>query len=183
MNLNEIIASNLKRLRTERKLSLSKLAELSGVSKVMIGQIERGESNPTINTIWKIANGLKVSYTTLIDEPTSNLLLVKKEDTTNQSSEDGKYRIYCSFTSHNQRNFELFTVELDADSSYNSNAHGEKIQEYILIFEGELTLKIEGQEYLLKSGDSIMFDASKPHIYQNSSGEMAKMAIINYYPL
>lgn len=183
MDLNKIISSNLKRLRTERNLSLSNLSELSGVSKVMIGQIERGQSNPTINTIWKIANGLKVSYTSLIDEPTSNLVLVKKEDTTNQSSEDGKYRIYCSFTSHNQRNFELFTVELDSHSSYNSNAHGEKIQEYIVIFKGELTLKIEGQEYLLKPGDSIMFDASKPHTYQNSSDEMIKMTIINYYPL
>jgi transcriptional regulator with XRE-family HTH domain len=183
MNLNKIIASNLKRLRTERKLSLSKLSELSEISKVMIGQIERGESNPTINTIWKIANGLKVSYTTLIDEPTSNPILVKQEDTTKQSSEDGKYRIYCSFTSHNQRNFELFTVELDPYSSYNSNAHGEKIQEYILIFQGELTLKTEGQEYLLKQGDSIMFDASKPHTYQNNCNEIIKMTIINYYPL
>lgn len=38
-------------------------AELSGVSKAMIGQIERGESSPTLSTIWKIANGLKVSFT------------------------------------------------------------------------------------------------------------------------
>ena len=48
MNLNEIIAVNLKRLRAERGFSLGKLSELSGVSKVMLSQIEKGESNPTI---------------------------------------------------------------------------------------------------------------------------------------
>ena len=46
MNLNEIIAVNLKRLRAERGFSLGKLSELSGVSKVMLSQIEKGESNP-----------------------------------------------------------------------------------------------------------------------------------------
>ena len=49
MELNEIIAENLKRLRTERGLSLGRLAELSGVSKVMLSQVEKGESSPTIN--------------------------------------------------------------------------------------------------------------------------------------
>ena len=44
MNLNEIIAVNLKRLRAERGFSLGKLSELSGVSKVMLSQIEKGES-------------------------------------------------------------------------------------------------------------------------------------------
>lgn len=48
MNLNEIIAVNLKRLRAERGFSLGKLSELSGVSKVMLSQIEKGESNPTL---------------------------------------------------------------------------------------------------------------------------------------
>ncbi|BDB00642.1 hypothetical protein CBOS2020_07160 [Clostridium botulinum] len=58
MNLNDIISANLKKLRTDRNLSLGQLSELSGVSKVMLSQIEKEESNPTINTIWKIANGL-----------------------------------------------------------------------------------------------------------------------------
>ena len=39
-----IIARNLKDLRESKKLSLEKVSELTGVSKTMIGQIERGES-------------------------------------------------------------------------------------------------------------------------------------------
>src|SRR5690554_5668235 len=66
MEIDLVIAKNLKAIRESKKLSLEKVAELTGVSKTMIGQIERGESAPTITTIWKIANGLKVSFTSLI---------------------------------------------------------------------------------------------------------------------
>lgn len=183
MNLNTVIASNLKRLRKSRNLSLSNLSDLSGVSKVMLGQIERGESNPTINTIWKIANGLKVPYTAIIDEPCNKTKLVKKDETIKQSSRDGKYRVYCSFSTEAERNFELFTVELDSNSSYTSDHHGENDKEYILVFEGELTLETNNEKYILTQGDSIFFDASKTHTYINNSSIMVKMAIINYYPM
>ncbi len=66
-----VLAENLKTLRANRKLSLDKVAELTGVSKTMLSQIERGESNPTIHTVWKIANGLKISFTAP-DQPTPN---------------------------------------------------------------------------------------------------------------
>lgn len=181
MNLNNIIASNLKRIRTERQLSLGKLSEICGVSKVMLGQIERGESNPTINTIWKIAGGLKVPYTALIDEPIKNNILIKKEDSMKQESSDNNYRVYCYFASSVNRNFELFTVELDGNSSYESNSHGEKTQEYIIVYNGQLSLTVDNTNYILNVGDSIVFDASKPHSYSNLHDDMVQMALINYY--
>ena len=63
MELGKIIAFNLKRLRMERNLSQGQLAKEAGISKAMLSDIEKGGSNPTINTIWKIANGLNVPYT------------------------------------------------------------------------------------------------------------------------
>ncbi len=53
---------NLNNVRKKRQLSLDKVAELTSVSKAMLGQIERGESTPTVNVLWKIATGLKVSF-------------------------------------------------------------------------------------------------------------------------
>ena len=73
-----VIAKNLRSLRESKKLSLEKVAELTGVSKTMIGQIERGESAPTITTIWKIANGLKISFTSLINQPQPDTKIVLK---------------------------------------------------------------------------------------------------------
>ncbi len=46
----------------------------------MIGQIERGESSPTITTIWKIANGLKISFTSLINNPQPDTKVISKKE-------------------------------------------------------------------------------------------------------
>ena len=54
--------------RAERNLTLGQLSQVSGVSKAMLSDIEKGGSNPTINTIWKIANGLNVPYTRLMEK-------------------------------------------------------------------------------------------------------------------
>ena len=94
MEITQVIGANLKRLRTERNLSLGQLAELSDVSKVMLSQIEKGETNPTINTIWKIANGLKIPYTTLLEHPKQGAAIVKKSGLNVQSDENGRYRVY-----------------------------------------------------------------------------------------
>ena len=64
--IDKNIAFNLKRIRKSKNMSLDMLAERTGVSKSMLGQIERGESNPTVSTIGKIVEGLKVPFEQLI---------------------------------------------------------------------------------------------------------------------
>jgi len=182
MNMNFVVAANLKRLRTERNLSLGQLAELSSVSKVMLSQLEKGETNPTINTIWKIAAGLKVPYTSLLEQQRHNALVVKKADTASQQAEDGHYRLYCYFPSTPHRNFELFQMELDKGCQYGSVGHPEKSQEYLMVLEGQLTLEVSHSTFLLQAGDAIAFDASTEHIYRNNGTGILKTSIINFYP-
>ena len=87
MELGKIIAFNLKRLRMERNLSQGQLAKEAGISKAMLSDIEKGGSNPTINTIWKIANGLNVPYTKLMDGIDDEATVVQRKDTIEQSGE------------------------------------------------------------------------------------------------
>ncbi|MFY4777068.1 helix-turn-helix domain-containing protein [Metabacillus sp. RGM 3146] len=182
MVLNDIIAKNLKKLRTDRNLSLGQLSDLCSVSKVMLSQIEKGETNPTINTIWKIANGLKVPYTKLIDEAPNNAVIVRKSECTEQMNEAANYRVFCYFKSSPTRNFEMFRVELDPHSSNESIGHSEKSQEYIYVTSGELILNTKGKEYILLEGDSIYFDSSVHHTYSNQQDYLLTFVVINYYP-
>ena len=66
MDITQHLATTLKALRQARGWSLSKLAEETGVSKAMLGQIERNESSPTVSTLWKIATGLNVPFSAFI---------------------------------------------------------------------------------------------------------------------
>lgn len=71
-NLTHYLATTLRTLRHQREWSLSRLAEETGVSKAMLGQIERNESSPTVATLWKIATGLNVPFSTFISPPESD---------------------------------------------------------------------------------------------------------------
>lgn len=149
MELGKIIAINLKELRTERNLTLGQLSKISGISKAMLSDIEKGGSNPTINTIWKIANGLNVPYTKLMEGIEKEATIIRKSETVAQNGETEHYRVYCYFRNTPVRNFELFYVELDANSSNASIGHSEKAQEYLYIIQGELVLHTETGDYTL----------------------------------
>lgn len=182
MELSQIIAFNLKALRTERNLTLGQLAKAAGISKAMLSDIEKGGSNPTINTIWKIANGLNVPYTKLMDEIERETTIVRKGEMAAQNGESEHYRVYCYFGSTPVRNFELFFVELDPNASNASIGHSEKAQEYIYVTQGELLLRTDSGDHTLYPGDALVFDSSIGHTYVNETEEMLTFLVINYYP-
>ena len=78
--MNLIVAKNIRRLREENKLSMDELSRLSGVSKSMLAQIERGDGNPTISTLWKISNGMKVPFDALTVRPENLYQIVKTSE-------------------------------------------------------------------------------------------------------
>ena len=57
MELNRAVAENIKRIRKSKKLSMERTAAIAGVSRSMLGQIERGEANPSVAILGKIAAG------------------------------------------------------------------------------------------------------------------------------
>jgi transcriptional regulator with XRE-family HTH domain len=63
------LSDNLQESREDRKLRVDGLADLTGVSDSMLRQIEIGQSSPTIATIWRIADGLRIPFSTLLREP------------------------------------------------------------------------------------------------------------------
>jgi len=177
-----VIAKNLKTLRESKKLSLEKVAELTGVSKTMIGQIERGESAPTITTIWKIANGLKISFTSLINQPQPETIVVSKSDIQVLSEDDGKYRVYPHFPFEDDKRFEVYSVEIDPGGFLRADTHMEGTEELLTVFDGELTIRVNDEEYTVRSGDSIRFKADGPHSYENLGDIVTRLSMVLYYP-
>src|SRR6185312_5996767 len=75
------IARNLRRWRTTREMTLSALAEQAGVAKSTVSLIERGQGNPSIDTVWALASALGVPFTALFhDEPPADDVSVVRED-------------------------------------------------------------------------------------------------------
>ncbi|AWB10285.1 transcriptional regulator, XRE family with cupin sensor [Thermodesulfobium acidiphilum] len=182
-DLNFIIANNLKKIREKRKLSLDKLSEITGVSKSLLSQIERAESNPTVTTLKKITTGLKISFTALLESPKPNVDVVRFNNITPIIEDGGKYRVYPIFPFDENRRFEIYIVELDKDSSIRAIAHPDRTQEFITVFEGELKVSLGEEELIISKGDSIRFFADKPHIYSNIYYSITRLSMILYYPI
>ncbi|MFM1655594.1 helix-turn-helix domain-containing protein [Brevibacillus sp. B_LB10_24] len=177
-----VLAENIKNLRAMKKLSLDKVAEMTGVSKTMLGQIERGESNPTINTVWKIANGLKISFTELMNRPQPDTVVVTKDDMQTLQGDHGRFRVFPYFPFEEGRRFEVYSVEIDQGGDWRADAHGPGTEEFITVFDGELTVRINDDVYTVKAGESIKFKADKPHAYHNPGDSLTRMSMVIFYP-
>ena len=180
--INQIIAKNLKAYRESKKLSLEKVAEVTGVSKTMIGQIERGESSPTITTIWKIANGLKISFTSLINNPQPDTKVISMSEVQTLVEDNGRYRLYPYFPFEDDRRFEVYSVEVEKGGFLSADSHREGTEEFLTIYNGELTVRVNDVEYTVKKGDSIRFKADRPHTYHNSGETLTRLSMVLYYP-
>ncbi|MCI8455174.1 MAG: helix-turn-helix domain-containing protein [Lachnospiraceae bacterium] len=180
-DINLIIRQNLKRLRNERKMSLGQLSEACGVSKVMISQIEKGESNPTVHTLWKIAGGLKVHYTELLDLKTKAENVIRRQDVAVQTEKNGEYTSYCYYSSSQSRAFDLFVVELCPEATFETQGHLAGSKEYLLVSLGQVEVTVEGRTHILNPGDSIFFDGGQAHTYKNlGTGTASFLSLIHY---
>ncbi len=179
MEVNEIIAINLKRLREEKNLSLGQLAELAGVSKVMLSGVEKGLSNPTINTIWKIAGALEVTYTDLLELPENNVIHIKKADI--HPLDDDAYHIFSYYKRNSNRKYEIYQIEMDEGCVHESIGHSKESVEYIMMIEGDMELNVNGERHKLQVDDGFCFDAVVPHKYMNNSRNKIKAVLMIFY--
>lgn len=179
--LNRNISMNLKKIRLARGYSLDIVAEQTGVSKSMLGQIERGEANPTIGILGKIVSGLRVEFDDLVGTPGETIYPVIKENLIPTKEMEGVYRVYTYFPYEKERNFELYVIEIAPGGVYPSGAHGENTKEYVIVNEGELQLDIDGETCYVKKGDAVRFDSDKNHEYRNEGQEVLKLVSIFSY--
>lgn len=97
MDVTNTVANNAKQIRKQKKLTLDAAAEATGVSRSMLAQIEKGEVNPTISVLWKIANGYKVSFTSLLEESGEPVSIVRQTGIRPLYEDGGRYVNYPVF--------------------------------------------------------------------------------------
>ncbi len=165
------IGERLRDVRSSRLLTLDDVAKLTGVSKPMLGQIERGLSSPTINTLWKIATGLKMPLSYFYRQTETLLTVVGLEDKIPAMEENDGMRVYTLFSFEPVRNVEVFYMEFDGGVRHCAEPHIKGVEEYVFVISGTMKIIVEGQEILLSEKQSMRFQADVPHIYHNISDQ------------
>ncbi|WP_252108632.1 MULTISPECIES: XRE family transcriptional regulator [unclassified Halomonas] len=178
------VADNVKRLRRERAWSLDRAAVETGVSKAMLGQIERGESSPTVSTLWKIASGFRVSFSSLFDSGAPEPDAPKRDGREPVWGEDSAgMQARLLFPFDPLLGFEMFMIELAPKAMSESAPHAAGVVEHIVVVEGELTFCLDGQWQTLKEGEGLRFFADRPHTMRNESDRRLRFHdVIHYLP-
>lgn len=173
--ISDQISITLRRLRSERGWSLDKTSKNTGVSKAMLGQIERGESSPTIATLWKIAKGFQAPFSAFIEDTQPNTLNIAHRTGTPQflHPADDKIKVMPIFPFDSQLGFEVFTIELMSGCEHLSPGHDEGVIEHIIVVEGVMDVFANGEWHTLKQGEGLRFDAHQKHGYRNTSSNLA----------
>lgn len=179
--INKNIASQLKAQRKDKGWSLDKTAQATGVSKAMLGQIERGESSPTIATLWKIATGLSCSFSAFITQQDESMRTdgpVQQPDI----KRDPNMQVKTLFPFSQQTRFETFEITLTENHTQHSEPHQAGVTEHLHVLEGELQVAQGETWHTVNAGEQFILSGDQPHAYRDNAGVTRFLDII-YYPL
>lgn len=168
-----VIGERIRSKRKEANLTVDEVAEKIGLSQSMVSQLERGKAKPSLDTLWKLSIIFDVSLSYFFEGIKKNSVFLSRreeQEILTMRHPNVQYRVLAPLTC---TKLEFFEIIVSPD-------RGEKIvplphqgEEGGIVLHGEIEVTIGDETYLLKQGDSIYFDSTKPHAFRNPGTEPA----------
>ncbi|MGY3438571.1 MULTISPECIES: helix-turn-helix domain-containing protein [unclassified Marinovum] len=175
-----LLPARLKEARRQQGLSLEAVAKLSGVSRSMVSQIERGESSPTIATLWNLTRALQVDFAGLLEEESlDNRIEVLRADqipTIDNMGEGCRIRI-MSPPEEAGRN-ELYELRFDEGGRLRSQPHKRGTVEILSVINGTLEVTSGEAVVRLERGDSARYAADLVHVIRALEGNAKAFLVV-----
>lgn len=178
------IGHQIRSLRNRRGLTLQDLADLTGLSKPNLSQIENNLVTPPIATLLKIATALGVSIGHFFqsDNQDSSMVVTRRADRYGVAK--GPHISHIGYQYEPlaypkvDKSMEPFIVnmeEREADAIVYNNHRGE---EFLYVLEGRLEFRSGDNVVVLEEGDSLYFDSIVPHGYRGIGGPAKTLVVI-----
>lgn len=174
------IGDRLKKFRTDKGLTMKKLAEAAGVSEPYISQLEKGSANPSLGTLKKIAEALDQNIVAFFSvENGEQDIICPLEERREIVYPGGRIRAQLMVSKLNGKTIEpLYTIIEPGGDTCDPYIHAEGGEEFGVIIKGELLLTIDGVDYFLKKGDAFYFHSDRPHRWANPGEETTEIVWI-----
>lgn len=158
INENESLGENIRTRRLELGLGLRELARETGLSATFIGNLERGQANPTLETLRKVANALSIPLFRLLSGPTDSSPVVRHDRRRRMKMPLGHLDIEV-LTPDLQHNMVVFQVRAtQEDGEVVAKPLLAPTEECFVMLQGRIRIVVSGQTYELGPGDSIYFE-------------------------
>lgn len=177
--LNQLPA-RLKAARRAQGLSLDAVARLSGVSRSMVSQIERGESSPTIATLWNLTRALQVDFAGLLDgAPTAaRIQTLRAEAVPTIENLGSGCAIRILSPPEEAGKHEVYELLIAEGGKLDSKPHARGAREHLSIFSGTAEVKSGDASSTLNAGDTARYAADVPHCITAIDGEVRAFLVV-----
>ena len=185
MNIeNEILnllPTRLKEARRAQGLSLDAVAKLSGVSRSMVSQIERGESSPTIATLWNLTRALQVDFAGLLDDSNaSDRIEVLRSGQIPEIENRGEgCRIRILSPPEDAGKHEVYDLRLAIGGRLDSKPHARGTKEYLTVMEGRVRITSGTASETLGTGDTARYAADIMHCIETLEGSARAFLVVH----
>lgn len=177
------LATRLKEERSAKGLSLEALANLSGVSRSMISQIERGKSSPTVASLWNLTRALNIDFSTLLDletEPVHPIREVLRGDqmpVIRDRAAGCVVRILSAV--EDVGNTEVYDISFEDGAALESSAHAKGCVEHLTVLDGTLEVTSDGERAEVSVGDTVRYAADTEHEIRAKAPARALLVVKN----
>jgi transcriptional regulator with XRE-family HTH domain len=178
------IGPKLRQYRLKENMTLADLQDLTGISKSMLSQIERGSVNPTFARVWRLTRSLGIGVGELLGEVKSGLdgphiyEHRKSYSTPAITSADGLCITRILSPIRQPLPVEWYEMVLKPGGSLRANAHGNGSWEHQTVIEGRVIIEIGDNEVLLEQGDTLRYSAEQPHGIRNAGDTEARVMLV-----
>ena len=182
------VGAKLRQLRLKKKIALTDLGKHTGLSASMISQLENGRLVPTLPTLARLAMVFDVGLDHFFSlrKRRRPFSIVRAEERMRFPDRPGSpkpaYFFECLAFATQEKSLQAYTAEFPNRESGEVEEHFHEGAEFVHVLEGSLGIRYEGEEHLLKVGDSVYFDSSEPHSYRGASPVPARAVIITTPP-
>ena len=171
-----LLPARLKKARRAQGLSLDAVAKLSGVSRSMVSQIERGESSPTIATLWNLTRALQVDFSGLLDQNEAKQIeVLRAADAPSIAALGSGCTIRILSAPEEAGHHELYELRFSAGGVLDSQPHRRGAREHLTVIEGALRVTSGSAVEQIGPGDTARYAADAPH---NISADQAARAFL-----
>ncbi len=181
-NADDILAqlpARLRAARMARGLSLEAASRLSGVSRSMVSQIERGESSPTVATLWNLTRALQVDFAGLLEGGRGDgITVVTATETPVISGHGQNCKIRILSTPEQAGHNEVYDLRFGAGGRLESDPHGTGAREHLTVIEGQVRVRSGSDEQVIGVGDTARYAADVPHAIMAEGGTARAFLIV-----
>jgi transcriptional regulator with XRE-family HTH domain len=164
-DLSDRIGRALRVQRAALGLSLGDVARSSGLSKTILARIERGEGNPSIDTLWRLSQALGIPLGAMLAEPESPRVRAFPARSGHKLTATSGMDAWLVHTESRALRSELFDLALPKGADQRSGAHLPGTEELIYCVTGRIQAGRFGEEVELGPADAVWFVADSDHHY------------------